>query len=108
MLKELTIKNFTSFNNEVTFSMEADTDRVSEHPEHIVEINDNKLLRVASVYGPNGGGKSNLLKALTVIVLLMLIDFGMYKFIGVSLVNLLQDIIYAINMFLDKIQSWYL
>ena len=49
-----------------------------------------------------------LLKALTVIVLLMLIDFGMYKFIGVSLVNLLQDIIYAINMFLDKIQSWYL
>ena len=67
MLKELTIKNFTSFNNEVTFSMEADTDRVSEHPEHIVEINGNKLLRVASVYGPNGGGKSNLLKALTVL-----------------------------------------
>ena len=49
-----------------------------------------------------------LLKALTVIVLLMLIDFGMYKFIGVSLVNLLQDIIYAINIFLDKIQSWYI
>ena len=71
MLKELTIKNFTSFNNEVTFSMEADTDRVSEHPEHIVEINDNKLLRVASVYGPNGGGKSNLLKALTVVSAVM-------------------------------------
>lgn len=71
MLKELTIKNFTSFNNEVTFSMEADTDRVSEHPEHIVGINDNKLLRVASVYGPNGGGKSNLLKALTVVSAVM-------------------------------------
>lgn len=71
MLKELTIKNFTSFNNEVTFSMEADTDRVSEHPEHIVEINDNKLLRVASVYGPNGGGKSNLLKALTIVSAVM-------------------------------------
>lgn len=71
MLKELTIKNFTSFNNEVTFSMEADTDRVSEHPDHIVEINDNKLLRVASVYGPNGGGKSNLLKALTVVSAVM-------------------------------------
>ena len=71
MLKELTIKNFTSFNNEVTFSMEADTDRVSEHPEHIVEINDNKLLRVASVYGPNGGGKSNLVKALTVVSAVM-------------------------------------
>ena len=71
MLKELTIKNFTSFNNEVTFSMEADADRVSEHPDHIVEINDNKLLRVASVYGPNGGGKSNLLKALTVVSAVM-------------------------------------
>lgn len=71
MLKELTIKNFTSFNNEVTFSMEADTDRVSEHPDHIVKINDNKLLRVASVYGPNGGGKSNLLKALTVVSAVM-------------------------------------
>ena len=64
MLKEITIKNYKSFNDEVTFSMEADVDRVSEHPDHVVKIADNSLLKVASVYGPNGGGKSNLISAL--------------------------------------------
>lgn len=66
MLKEITIKNFTSFNEETTFSMEADTERVSEHPDHVVNVNGNNLLKVASVYGPNGGGKTNLIKALKV------------------------------------------
>lgn len=66
MLKELTIKNFTSFRDETTFSMEADTERVSEHHNHIVDINGNELLKVSSIYGPNGGGKSNLLKALLI------------------------------------------
>lgn len=64
VLKEFTIKNFTSFNKEVLFSMEADVERVSEHNEHIVLINNNSLLKVVSMYGPNGGGKSNLLLAL--------------------------------------------
>lgn len=64
MLKEITIKNFKSYKKEVTFSMEADLDKVSEYEDHIVEINDNKLLKIASFYGPNGGGKSNLLDAL--------------------------------------------
>ena len=64
MLKEFSIKNFTSFNDEVMFSMEADTERVSEHPNHIENINDQKILKVASMYGPNGGGKSNVLLAL--------------------------------------------
>lgn len=65
MLKELTVKNFTSFNEETLFSMEADVERVSEHREHVVEINGNNLLKVASVYGPNGGGKTNLIRALS-------------------------------------------
>ena len=64
MLKELTIKNFLSFNDETTFTMEADVEKVSEYPEHVIKINDNNLLKVTSLYGPNGGGKSNLLKAL--------------------------------------------
>ena len=67
MLKELLIKNFTSFKNESLFSMEADYDRVSEHSNHIVEIADNRLLKTASCYGPNGGGKSNLLRVLSLI-----------------------------------------
>lgn len=64
MLKEFSVKNFTSFNDEVMFSMEADVERVSEHNNHIVKINDQKILKVASMYGPNGGGKSNVLLAL--------------------------------------------
>ena len=64
MLKEFSIKNYKSINEEVTFSMEADVDRVSENPSHIIHLRDNALLRVGSMYGPNGGGKSNILKAI--------------------------------------------
>lgn len=67
MLKEITIKNFKSINDEVTFSMEADYERVSEMDDHIINVNNNKLLKVASMYGPNGGGKSNILSAIQMI-----------------------------------------
>lgn len=67
MLKEITIKNFMSINEEITFSMEADVDRVSEHKDHVISINNNDILKVSSMYGPNGGGKSNLLKAIAFI-----------------------------------------
>ncbi len=66
MLKEFTIKNFKSINDEITLSMEADVDRVSEHPEHIKRCNEANLLRVASMYGPNGGGKSNIIEAIDI------------------------------------------
>ena len=72
MLKEMTIKNFKSINKEITFSMEADIERVSEYPQHIIDINNNKLLKVASMYGPNGGGKTNLLSALNLVKMLVL------------------------------------
>jgi len=64
MLKEITIENFKSFAEPVTFSLEADEGKVSEYPEHVIEKCDNKLLKISSFYGPNGGGKSNLLKAI--------------------------------------------
>ena len=67
MLKEITINNFRSFRNETLFTMEADSDRVSEYSDRIVDINDNKILRVSSIYGPNGGGKTNLLLAITIL-----------------------------------------
>ena len=69
MLKEIIIKNFTSFKEETLFSMEADYGRVSEHEDHIVSINNNKLLKVASFYGPNGGGKTNFLYSLLLLKL---------------------------------------
>lgn len=63
MLKEITIKNFKSFKNETFFSMEA-SNNVSEHPNHLIKMCDTDLLKITSVYGPNGGGKTNLLFAL--------------------------------------------
>lgn len=80
MLKEITVKNFLSFNDETTFTMEADVEKVSEYPGHIVKINDNNLLKVTSLYGPNGGGKSNLLKALVLPKNLVCKEsFGMFE-----------------------------
>lgn len=72
MLKELSVKNYKSINQEILFSMEADTERVSEHPKHIININNNKLLKIASMYGPNGGGKTNVLEALSLVKTIIL------------------------------------
>lgn len=65
MLKEISVSNFKSINSELLFSMEADIERVSEYPHHILNIGGNNLLKVTSMYGPNGGGKTNILSALT-------------------------------------------
>ncbi|MBR4266857.1 MAG: ATP-binding protein [Bacteroidales bacterium] len=63
MIQKLTIKNFLSFKDEVTFSFEASNDRFAEDYQ-VVKINDNtRLLRFAIVYGYNASGKSNLLYA---------------------------------------------
>ena len=67
MLKEISVKNFRSINEEILFSMEADIERVSEHSNHIINICDNSLLKVSAMYGPNGGGKTNLLSALQMV-----------------------------------------
>lgn len=60
MLRELSITNFKSFGKETLFSMEADIKRVNEHKNHIITMNGIPLKRVTSLYGPNGGGKTNL------------------------------------------------
>ena len=63
MLCQFTVKNFKSIRDEVTFDMQAAT--ISEHEDRIIKDKDDELyLPVAAVYGPNGGGKSNVLEAL--------------------------------------------
>lgn len=65
MLKEFTMKNYKSFKDEMIFTMEADIDNVSEHPDHLIKnkYSDN-LLKLGSIYGPNGGGKTTIIKGL--------------------------------------------
>lgn len=63
MLCQFTVKNFKSIRDEVTFDMQAAT--ISEHEDRIIKYTDDELyLPVSAVYGPNGGGKSNVLEAL--------------------------------------------
>lgn len=65
MLKEIAIENFKSINDEQLFSMEAcPKNQISEFPNHVVTIGDQEILKVSSVYGPNGGGKTTLLDAI--------------------------------------------
>ena len=75
MLKELIIKNFKSIRDEIFFTMEADSERVSEFSNHIIDCNNNKLLKVASMYGPNGGGKTNILLALKLARMVVMNNF---------------------------------
>ncbi len=63
MLCQFTVKNFKSIRDEVTFDMQAAA--ISEHEDRIIKDVDNELyLPVSAIYGPNGGGKSNVLEAL--------------------------------------------
>ena len=63
MLCQFTVKNFKSIRDEVTFDMQAAA--ISEHEDRIIkDVDDELYLPVSAIYGPNGGGKSNVLEAL--------------------------------------------
>lgn len=72
MLVEFKFSNFRSFKDETVLSMKANT-RVDddeyfefntfEVPSNLLP-NENRLIKTATIYGPNASGKSNVLKAL--------------------------------------------
>lgn len=63
MLCQFTVKNYKSIRDEVTFDMQAAA--ISEHEGKIIKYTDEEeFLPVSVLYGPNGGGKSNVLEAL--------------------------------------------
>ena len=63
MLCQFTVKNYKSIRDEVTFDMQAVA--ISEHEDKIIKDIDGEMyLPVSVIYGPNGGGKSNVLEAL--------------------------------------------
>lgn len=72
MLVEFAIKNFLSFKNEVVFSMLAaksvkECELSSDGTSNIFEIDEtgHRFVRIASIYGANGSGKSSLVKAMS-------------------------------------------
>ena len=71
MLCQFTVKNFKSIRDEVTFDMQATA--ISEHEDRIIKDKDGELyLPVSAIYGPNGGGKSNVLEVLHSLVMKVL------------------------------------
>jgi hypothetical protein len=64
MLVQFSVENFLSFDQNTVLSMRASSD--ASHPEHLAPISGfrgSPLLRGGAIYGANGAGKSNLLKA---------------------------------------------
>ncbi len=63
MLVNFTVKNFRSFQKERTFSMEASS--IKEHKDAIITNGKYNVLPLAVFYGANSGGKSNFIKAIS-------------------------------------------
>ncbi|RPH33546.1 MAG: ATP-binding protein [Bacteroidales bacterium] len=63
MLLRLKIRNFLSFYEETTFDMFPNPKRTS-FPNHIYNDMEVPLLKQAAIYGANGSGKSNFIKAM--------------------------------------------
>lgn len=70
MLCQFSFKNFKSYKNETVFDFQA-----AALPEHmnslIIQEKASELLPVSVIYGPNGGGKTNLIRALTCLITLV-------------------------------------
>lgn len=63
MLCQFTVRNYKSIRDEITFDMQAAS--IHEHPDRIIIDKDKQeFLPVSVIYGPNGGGKSNVLDSM--------------------------------------------
>ena len=67
MLCQFSFKNFKSYKEETTFDFQAAT--LPEFKETLIQREKcSELLPVGVIYGPNGGGKTNLLQALSCLI----------------------------------------
>lgn len=62
MLIEFKVKNFKSFKDEIVLSMVADKNRELSET-NIFQMDNMTLLRTAAIFGPNAGGKTNLIES---------------------------------------------
>lgn len=69
MLVQLSIENFMSVKEKVVFSMLASSDK--ELPENIIEGKKEKYLKSAVIYGANASGKTNILKAINSVIIMI-------------------------------------
>lgn len=61
MLLQFKVKNFMSFADEAVLDMAATS--IKEHSDSLLEVNGNKILPIAAIFGANASGKSNFINA---------------------------------------------
>lgn len=67
MLCQFSVENYKSIKEEITLDMQATS--ITEHETKVINTeNGEKFLPLAVIYGPNGGGKSNVLEAINTLV----------------------------------------
>ena len=81
MLIKLTIENVLSYDAPATFSLVAGK-ITKQHKEQVTDVGGVSVLRGAIVYGPNAAGKSNLLRAVFVLVQMLNGDSCRYSYGG--------------------------
>ena len=71
MLVRFSVKNFMSFKEKQDFSMEAGIG--DENPDNIININESneRVLKTTALYGANASGKTNLIKAFSVAIMMI-------------------------------------
>ena len=71
MLVQFSVKNFMSFKEKQDFSMEAGIG--DENPDNIININESneRVLKTTALYGANASGKTNLIKAFSVAIMMI-------------------------------------
>lgn len=69
MLLQFSVENFKSFKNKAVLSMEASADK--NLSENVAEIEKERILKVATIFGANAAGKSNLFFALTTAIMMV-------------------------------------
>lgn len=74
MIIQFSFKNYKSFKNEVTLDMTAT--KITEQQNHVAYIGNDKLLKIASIYGANAAGKSNIYEAFNYMTYYVLASFN--------------------------------
>lgn len=69
MLIQFSVENFRSYKDKAILSMEASSDK--ELPLNVVTDGNDRVLKVAAVFGANASGKSNLFFALTAAIMII-------------------------------------